>query len=277
MSNQGVISCLDLDTCSQCLMLHCQITPGNDPIHEGCRCVRFPIQGDRPWKFPDSEHATMFGPLEGQSVHFYRAYLLERAMLREGGLRGVPLSQELWKALEHIQENFPNVPVGLQAGIAGLALWEDPSPQLEIALDIMRCVNWPGGNLRPVYHVLVKHGRYADLEVGLARLVQEIVNQGEYIKRHRGMVYRHAAQVTKKVSKDKTAEYLEQAAKFDTDNTAILVELGGVLRQLGRTEEAYKVIAHALNLYPNLKGAQKELAKLQTSKGTHNFSVGGRS
>jgi len=259
------MACSDVSTCVQCLRLHGQTISKDLITHEGCRCVRLDISDYIPGDWSKNDHATMFGPLQGESLKFYVAYLLERAILLEARYTGADLSKGLWKALAELQNRFPLVPVGLQAGVAAHVLSQDPDPKLETAVEILQCVAWPGGNLRPVYQVLVNHEKYAELEAGLERLAQSVSDMGEYTGRHQGMLYRDAAQITKKFSKNKTAEYLGHAARLNPDNTAILVEFGGMLRQLGRTQEALDVLMKALHINPSLKGAQKELAKLEAT------------
>ena len=259
---------LDERTCLTCLELDGSETPPRLPIHKGCRCITVPITktyrqlGLDMDEISSGTRSSAIGqvPAEGG---LYRAYLIERARALESGMRGPDFVAQLKARLLAIRQAHPGESHDVAAVVEAAILRQDPNATPDDAVRLLPSIRWNASDeMKALLEVCVQHGRHDEILSALARMAQQVPT-GPYAPRHKGMLYRTAAQISNKHSLSWAIKYLQQAAKLDNENPTVFLDLGKLLRRVDRVEEARASLERALQLNPTLKAAQTELDKLR--------------
>lgn len=170
---------------------------------------------------------------------------------------------QLRARLPAIREAHPGESHDVVAAVEAAILRQDPNATPDEAMRLLRSIRWNANDdMKALLEICVQHGRHDEILSALARMARQIPT-GPYSPRHRGMLYRTAAQVSKSHSLSWAIRYLQQAAKLDSENPTVFLELGKLLRRTDRVEEARASLERALKLNPTLKAAQAELDKLR--------------
>ena len=261
------VCALDERTCLTCLELDGSETPPVLPIHEGCRCVTVPIT--KSWRqlgldmdeFPDGTRSSDIGQVPADGG-LYKAYLIERARALNSGKRGPDFVAQLKARLPAMLQAHPSESQDVVAAVEAAILRQDPNATPDDAVRLLRSIRWNASDVKALIETCVRRGQHEEILSALARMARQVPT-GPYAPRHKAMLYRTAAQVSKKHSLSAAIEYLQQAAKLDSENPTVFLELGRLLRRIDHVEEARASLERALQLKPTLKSAQTELDKLR--------------
>jgi tetratricopeptide (TPR) repeat protein len=266
ISGVRFVCVLDEHTCLTCLQLDGSETPPGLPIHEGCRCITVPIM--KSWRQLGIDIDELPGTRSsdiGQIATdggLYKAYLIERARVLNSGKQGKDFVAQMKARLPAMLQAHPGESQDVVATVEAAILHEDPNATPDDAVRLLRKIRWNASNVKALLETCVQGGQHDEILSALARMVRQVPT-GPYALRHKGMLYRTAAQVSKKYSLSAAIEYLQQAAKLDSENPAVFLELGKLLRRIDHVEEARASLERALQLNPTLKSAQTELDKLR--------------
>jgi tetratricopeptide (TPR) repeat protein len=258
-----LVCILDESTCLQCLELDSSRDPPPLPIHKGCRCELEPLFEIELGRPGGMHRASAIGGVPA-SGGIYKAYLIERARAVETGLEGESLANHLRNWLADI-ERHESADASIIAGVKSSILKFAPSVKAEEVQSILHNIEWRSPNLQMVFDHCVALGMLNSLDEGLQRMASQVINYGEYTGRHKGMLYRLAADAVKRTDLEKALLYMEQAAGFDPNNTAILVQLGSLYRRIGQIDRAIAILEQVVRMNPSHKGAAKELERLARS------------
>lgn len=260
-----LLCALDERTCLTCLELDRSQNPQELPIHEGCRCVTLPVTKtfkDLGIDFPElseGTRASAIGPVTADGG-LYKQYLIQRARLTAKNLTNEVLATELASWLESAskKESDNGVVASIQLAIFALST---PKSFDEVR-PILTRVRWNAtGEHDYVFKACAEAGEYGALTELLGRMASEVPN-GPYAGRHRGMLYKAAAEAVKPFSLSSSIEFLIRAVDHDPLNVAILVQLGSLQRKAGNSNQAHCTIEKALGVNPTHKGALRELKRL---------------
>lgn len=277
ISGTRFLCVLDERTYLTCLELDGSENPPGLPIHEGCRCTVVPIlKSFADLAGPNSKISkAKIRELEKLSITrtsaigqvpedggLYKTYLIERARVLGSGKRGPDLVAQLKARLPAMLEAHPDESQDVVAAVEAAILRQDPNATPHEAVRLLRSIRWNASDVKALLETCAQQGQHDEILSALARMAQQIPT-GPYAPRHKGMLYRTAAQVSKKHSLSAAIDYLQQAAKLDSENPTVFLELGKLLRRTNRVEEACASLERALQLNPTLKSAQIELDKLR--------------
>ena len=179
----------------------------------------------------------------------------------EDGLAGQQLADHLTKLLPQLKAEFASEPPDIIATIEGAVLRLQPHPDFNAVAAVLENIRWNSPSLPDLFGACFAEGR-ADVVTSTLRRLVCGVSQGRYTPRHRASLYRAASRAAKKHSRAMAISYLEHAVELDPQNTAVLVQLGKLLRANNQNREARVAFERALRVNPTLKGARKELDKL---------------
>ena len=253
---------LDESTCLICLELDGCMDAPPPPIHEGCRCTTVPVTKsfrelgiDLP-EFSEGSRASAIGQV-AKDGGLYKQYLIQRARGIASGIQGAALGEHLKDWLRNAGGEDSDL--DLIATIHSEILRSFPSQSLDEVLSVLARVT--GGRCGHLFEACAKAGAYSALTESVQRMAQNI-SDGPYAARHCGSLYRDAAKAAQPYSPETAADYMVQAAAHDPLNVAVLMELSGVLRRIGKINEARHAVEKALLLNPTHKGAIRELERL---------------
>lgn len=255
---------LDEHTCLTCLELDGRQDPPTLPIHEGCRCVTVPILktwGELGLNLPDVPDGTRSSAIGPVAKHggLYKQHLIQRARGIAGGLQGAGLGNHLKAWLKNASGDGSDLDVVASIQSAILAICS--SETIEEVLSVLARVRWNAPDHRHLFAACAEAGAYSALTESLQRMAQDVPD-GPYAGRHQGMLYRAAVEAVQPYSLERAVDYMFQATEHDPSNVAVLMQLAGLLRRIGKKDEARQVIEGALRLSPTHKGALRELERL---------------
>ena len=257
-----LLCALDERTCITCLELDGRLDAPPHPIHEGCRCTTVPVL--KTWRelgidldeMPVGTRASAIGQVAADGG-LYKKYLVQRARGMASGIQGAALGDHLKDWLKNAGGEDSDL--DLMATIHSEILRSFPSQSLDEVLSVLARVT--GGRCGHLFEACAKAGAYSALTESVQRMAQNI-SDGPYAARHCGSLYRDAAKAAQPYSPETAADYMVQAAAHDPLNVAVLMELSGVLRRIGKINEARHAVEKALLLNPTHKGAIRELERL---------------
>jgi hypothetical protein len=244
-----LLCALDEQTCLTCLELDGAQNPPELPIHEGCRCVTLPVTKtfkdlgiDAP-EFPEGDRASAIGPV-AKNGGLYKQYLIQRACLAAKNLPNAAIATGLAAWLESASKKESDD--GVVASIH-LAIFAISTPKnIDEMRPILASVRWnAAGEHDYVFRACAEAGEYGVLTELLGRMANDVPD-GPYSGRHRGMLYRSAAEAVKPFSLSSAIEFLIRAVDHDPLNVAVLVQLGSLQRRAGNSDQAHCTIEKAL-------------------------------
>ena len=265
-----LLCALDERTCLKCLELDRSQNPPELPIHEGCRCVTLPVTKtfkdlgiDLP-ELPKGARASAIGPVAADGG-LYKQYLIQRARLAAKNLPNAGLATGLAAWLESVRDKGSDDGVVASIQLAIFAI--SPPKSFAEVRPILTRVRWNVANQHYyIFQLAAEEGEYGALTEFLERAASDVPD-GPYSGRHRGMLYRSAAETVKPFSLSSAIEFLIRAVDHDPLNVALLVQLGSLQRRAGKSDQAHCTIEKALGVSPTHKGALRELERLGGERG----------